>query len=74
MTRRIAVLGGVDVDILAASTPDRVRRRTRELMETCGARGRYAVGSGNSIPSYIPVDNYLAMVDEAVGYKASFSR
>jgi uroporphyrinogen decarboxylase len=71
---RIAVLGGVDVDILAASTPDRVRRRTRELMETCGARGKYAVGSGNSIPSYIPVDNYLAMVDEAVGYKASFSQ
>jgi len=32
----------------------------------CGARGRYAVGSGNSVPSYIPVENYLAMVEEAV--------
>ena len=32
-----------------------------------GAGGRYAVGSGNSIPSYIPVENYLAMVDEALG-------
>jgi len=62
---RIAVLGGLDVDILAASTPEIVRRKTRFLIETCGERGRYAVGSGNSIPSYIPVDNYLAMVDEA---------
>ena len=62
---RIAVLGGLDVDILAASTPETVRRKTRFLIETCGGRGRYAVGSGNSIPSYIPVDNYLAMVDEA---------
>jgi hypothetical protein len=24
------------------------------------------VGSGNSVPSYIPVQNYLAMVEEAV--------
>jgi uroporphyrinogen decarboxylase len=62
---RIAVLGGVDVDILAAGTAEDVRRRTRSLIETCGPRGRYAVGSGNSIPSYVPVENYLAMVDEA---------
>jgi len=63
---RIAVLGGLDVNILANSTPDQVRQKTRFLIETCGARGRYAVGSGNSIPSYVPVENYLAMVDEAV--------
>jgi uroporphyrinogen decarboxylase len=62
---RIAVLGGVDVDILAASSPEQIRQKTRFLIETCGARGRYAVGSGNSVPSYIPVANYLAMVDEA---------
>jgi uroporphyrinogen decarboxylase len=64
---RIAALGGVDVHILGASSPEQVRQHTRRLMETCGARGRYALGSGNSIPSYIPVDNYLAMVNEALG-------
>lgn len=63
--QRIAVLGGMDLNILTAATPDQVRQHTRFLMETCGARGRYAIGSGNSIPSYIPVANYLAMVDEA---------
>jgi uroporphyrinogen decarboxylase len=63
---RIAVLGGLDIDVLTRETPDGVRRETRRLMEECGARGRYAVGSGNSIPSYIPVANYLAMVEEAV--------
>jgi uroporphyrinogen decarboxylase len=64
---RIAVLGGIDVDILASATPEQVRAKTRSLIEICGARGRYAVGSGNSVPSYIPAENYLAMVDEAVG-------
>ena len=63
---RIAVLGGLDLNILCASPPDEVRGQTRKLVETCGSHGRYAVGSGNSIPSYIPVKNYLAMVDEVV--------
>jgi uroporphyrinogen decarboxylase len=63
---RLAVLGGLDVNTLSHSTEDTVRQRTRELIEICGGRGRYAVGSGNSIPSYVPVVNYLAMVDEAL--------
>jgi uroporphyrinogen decarboxylase len=63
---RIAVLGGLDVHILADSSPEAVRQKTRSLIESCGRRGRYAIGSGNSIPSYVPVANYLAMVDEAL--------
>jgi len=63
---RIAVLGGLDINILTRATPSEIRREVGKLMEECGARGRYAVGSGNSVPSYIPVENYLAMVEEAV--------
>jgi uroporphyrinogen decarboxylase len=65
---RIAVLGGVDLNILSGGSPDDVARRTRELIETCGPCGRYAVGSGNSVPSYVPVENYLAMIGEAHRY------
>jgi uroporphyrinogen decarboxylase len=63
--QRIGVIGGLDVDRLAAGTPAQVRARARQLIEICGGRGRYVLGSGNSIPNYIPVENYLAMVDEA---------
>ena len=63
---RIAVLGGLDINILTRSSPQEVRREIGALMDECGARGRFAVGSGNSVPSYIPVENYLAMVEEAV--------
>jgi uroporphyrinogen decarboxylase len=62
---RIAVLGGLDLNILSGGTAEEVGRHTRFLIETCGARGRYAVGSGNSVPSYVPVENYLAMIGEA---------
>lgn len=66
--KRIGVLGGVDINRLTCDTPEEVRRHTRFLMETCGARGRYAIGSGNSIPSYIPVGNFLAMLDEVADF------
>ncbi|HMK39106.1 MAG TPA: uroporphyrinogen decarboxylase family protein [Bacteroidota bacterium] len=62
---RIAVLGGIDINILAGGSPDDVRAKTHRLMNSCGARGRYAVGSGNSVPSYVPLENYLVMIDEA---------
>jgi uroporphyrinogen decarboxylase len=64
--RRVGVLGGVDVDVLARASPDGVRAEVRRIIDICGTRGRFAIGSGNSIPSYIPVENYLSMVDEAL--------
>lgn len=62
---RVGVLGGMDVDILGRRSPDEVRAATRAILDTCHPRGRFAIGSGNSVPSYVPVENYLAMVDEA---------
>lgn len=67
---QIAVLGGMDLNILGISSEEEIRRKTRSLVEICGSRGRYAVGSGNSIPSYIPYENFLAMVDEALDLNA----
>lgn len=62
---RIGVLGGIDVDILTRYPPEVVRHEVRRVIEICHPRGRYAVGSGNSIPSYVPLENYLTMLDEA---------
>jgi uroporphyrinogen decarboxylase len=49
--------------LLAASEPERVRARTRAVLEHCAAGGGYACGSGNSIPNYVPLDNYLTMLE-----------
>lgn len=66
--KRIALLGGFDVDRLCRSTIDEVREYTSLLLEKCGAGGGYALGSGNSIAGYVPPENYLAMLDE--GWKS----
>ena len=63
--RPIGVLGGVDIDILGRGTSEVVRAEVRRIIETCHPKGRFAIGSGNSVPSYIPLENYLTMIDEA---------
>lgn len=61
---RIAVLGGIDVDFLCRADAGRIRARVRDTLERCMPGGGYCLGSGNSIANYVPVDSYLAMLDE----------
>jgi uroporphyrinogen decarboxylase len=57
---RIAILGGIDMDFLVRSEPDEIRDRSRKILDLTGSKA-YALGSGNSIPPYVPIENYLAM-------------
>jgi len=63
---RIGVLGGVDIDKLTRLAPDDLRVHVRGVIDACAPGGRFAIGSGNSIPDYVPVENYLTMIDEAL--------
>jgi len=62
--QQIALLGGIDVDFLCRSDEASIRKRVRETLDVCMPGGRYCLGTGNSVANYIPLDNYLAMVDE----------
>ncbi len=62
---RIAILGGIDVHFLATSTPDEVYRRCVSIVEKTMPSGGYALGAGNSITDYVPVENYVAMLKAA---------
>lgn len=62
--RRIAMIGGLDVDFLCRSDEAAIRKRVRETLDVCLPGGGYCLGTGNSVANYIPLDHYLAMVDE----------
>jgi len=64
----IAVLGGVDVDKLSRLEENDLRKYVKEILEECMPE-KYALGSGNSISNYIPVENYLIMLDEGLNWK-----
>lgn len=65
---RIAHIGGFDVDKICRMTEKEVRQHTRFLIEKCAPGGGWALGTGNSVASYVPVNNLLAMLEE--GYLA----
>jgi uroporphyrinogen decarboxylase len=62
------VVGNVDVDLLAAGSPEQVRRMVRWLLQNAGPGGGYCLGSGNTVPNYVRIENYQAMLDEAQKY------
>ena len=63
---RICLLGGVDVHKLSTYEPEKLRQYVRHVIDECAPGGRFAIGAGNSIPSYIPMENYLTLLDEAL--------
>ena len=62
----IAIMGGIDLDFICRSTPEAVYRRSREMLERAAQGGAYALGTGNSVPEYVPDENYFAMVHAAL--------
>ncbi|MGB9619680.1 MAG: uroporphyrinogen decarboxylase family protein [Armatimonadota bacterium] len=63
---RITPLGGLDVDVICRSSLDELRAYTRKHIEECFADGFWALGTGNSLTDYMPVENYIAVLEEGI--------
>jgi uroporphyrinogen decarboxylase len=61
---RVALLGGMDVDFLCRSDELAIRKRVRDTIAACLPGGGWCLGTGNTAANYIPVENFLAMIDE----------
>ncbi|MEE4195960.1 MAG: uroporphyrinogen decarboxylase family protein, partial [Anaerolineae bacterium] len=64
--QRIAILGGIDVDFICRSTPEAVYERSKAMLLKTKGRGGYALGTGNSVPEYVPDEGYFAMIRAAL--------
>ncbi len=62
--KKIGLIGGIDVDFLCRSDEQAIRKRVRDTIKVCQPGGGWCLGTGNSVANYIPLDNYLTMVDE----------
>jgi uroporphyrinogen decarboxylase len=60
---QIAILGGIDMDFMCRSTPGQVEQRCQAMLARTDKKGGYALGTGNSVPEYVPYDNYIAMIN-----------
>jgi uroporphyrinogen decarboxylase len=65
---RIALLGGIDMDFLCRAGEEDIRKRVRDTLDACMKDGGYCLGTGNTVANYVPLDSYLAMIDEGCRY------
>ncbi len=66
--RRICLIGGLDVDFLCRADERALRARVRKTIDTMAPGGGYVLGSGNSIPEYVPSEKWWIMLDEGLKY------
>ena len=60
---RIGNFGGIDTDVLCRCSAEYIREYILDCLNKVKGHGGIAFGSGNSIPDYVPVEGYLAMVE-----------
>jgi len=63
--RRIAILGGFDVEFMSRAAPAEIYQRAKAILRQTRERGGYALGTGNSVTNYTPMENYRALLQAA---------
>ncbi len=61
---RVTALGGLDVDTICRSGEKELRAYARKRIEECFGDGYWALGTGNSLTDYMPVENYMIVLEE----------
>jgi len=61
--KQIGLIGGVDMDVLSRRSMAEVRDYVTHILKVCKQGGGYCLGSGNTIANYVPLENYLTMLN-----------
>ena len=65
---RLCLLGNIRVHTLSTARPEAIRELARDRIQNLGHQGAYCVGSSNSIPNYVPLENYQAMLQASADF------
>jgi len=63
--KQIALFGGADMSFICNSSEMEIKDYVKRILEHSSHYPGYAFGTGNSVTDYMPVENYLAMVETA---------
>lgn len=71
---RIGNFGGIDVDVVCNASKQEMKEYIHDVIRKCMGHGGFAFGTGNSIPDYVPAENYLNMIEIVRGYRGDFKK
>ncbi len=66
--KEFCLVGNVDVDLLARGHKEQIMEQVKRLLKHVAPGGGYCLGSGNTVPEYVPVENYVTMIETADRY------
>lgn len=69
---KIGNFGGIDVDVVCSYAKAEMREYIADIFQKCKGHGGFAFGTGNSIPNYVPAENYLNMIEIARELRGDF--
>lgn len=59
---KIGNFGGFDVDVICRSNDAEMKEYIYDILDKCKNCRGIAIGTGNSIPDYLPTDRYMEMI------------
>lgn len=71
---RIGNFGGADVDAVCGFSKPELKEYILDIIGKCRHHGGFAFGTGNSIPDYVPTENYLDMIQIVREYRGDFKK
>lgn len=69
---RIGNFGGIDVDVLCNYSKLELKDYISDIIKKSVHHGGFAIGTGNSVPAYVPEDKYLDMIEIIREYRGDF--
>jgi uroporphyrinogen decarboxylase len=64
----LCLLGNIRVDTLSQGSVEQVSDLVKDRIVRFGYEGGYCVGSSNSVPNYVPLENYMAMLETSAEF------
>ena len=66
---RIGNFGGVDADVLCRMDKVQLKEYISDILSKVGSEKGIAFGTGNSVPDYVPTENYINMIEIVREYR-----
>lgn len=65
---------GIDVDVVCNVSKQEMKEYIHDVIRKCTGHGGFAFGTGNSIPDYVPAENYLNMIEIVREYRGDYKK
>lgn len=71
---KIGNFGGIDTDVVCRASENEIREYVTTVLDKVEGKGGIAFGSGNSIPNFVPPQNFLAMTRAVIEWREKHQR